>query len=138
MDSQTKVLLVDDEAEIRISAEMWMQNAGFDTLTARDGIEVLALAADEQPAAIVMDVRMPQKNGLVALAELKQHDRTRNIPVVMLSASIIDQERALDSGACCFLTKPYDGRTLVKVVKSMISAANSNSTPTRHLSLTPA
>jgi CheY-like chemotaxis protein len=118
-----RILLVDDEEEIRRSASVWLSAAGFETSFARDGVEGVAIATKAPPDAVVMDVRMPRKDGLSALAELKQQSATRHIPIVMLSASLVDKNRALDAGATFFLTKPYQGSKLVEAVKAAIVRA---------------
>ena len=76
-----------------------------------------------------MDVRMPQKDGLTALDELKQKSDTRQIPVVMLSASLVDREKALDAGASYFLSKPYEGHELIKAVNAAIDQAEEDELP---------
>ena len=122
MSDNKRVLLVDDENDLLRASTLWMTSAGYDTLTACNGCEAVEKATEELPDAIVMDIRMPEKNGLTALAELKRQPCTKDIPVVMLSASLVDQECALDTGATCFLSKPYDGRHLINVVTSAISS----------------
>lgn len=78
------------------------------------------MVAESRPDAIVMDVRMPRMDGLTALAELKADPDTRDIPVVMLSASLPDQKEALDRGARFFLRKPYGGQALIEAVRSSL------------------
>ncbi|MGD9857510.1 MAG: response regulator [Planctomycetaceae bacterium] len=124
MSESKRILLVDDEEEILRGANLWLSAAGYRTAVAHDGVEAIAAARESQPDAIVMDVRMPRKDGLTALAELQRQAETRHIPIVMLSASLVDQERALDAGARFFLTKPYNGRSLVKTVGAVIEEAH--------------
>ncbi|MBX3437619.1 MAG: response regulator [Planctomycetaceae bacterium] len=130
MNDTKRILLVDDEEEILRGANLWLSSAGYQTSTAHDGMEAVAVATASHPDAIVMDVRMPHKDGLTALAELQRQTETRNIPIVMLSASLVDQERALDAGARCFLKKPYNGQRLVKTVNAVIDGPlDAESTP---------
>ena len=89
-------------------------------MAAADGEEGVQRAVADRPDAIVLDVRMPKKDGMTALAELQEQDETRHIPVVMLSASVVDQQRALEAGARFFLTKPYQGRDLLSAVSAAI------------------
>src|SRR5262249_20023816 len=102
-----RVLIVDDDHDIIQGADLRLRAAGYDTLTASDGEQGVAAAVNNTPDAILMDVRMPRLDGLGALAQLKQRAETRDIPVVVLSASLRDQRAALDAGARYFLTKPY-------------------------------
>src|SRR5260221_12962373 len=116
------VLLVDDDLEIVQGARLRLMAAGYHTLTAHNGQAAVSSAASSQPNVVVMDVRMPVQDGLAALVELKQSQDTKNIPVIMLSASIGDQQAALDAGAKYFLRKPYRGDALVQAVNSVIGA----------------
>lgn len=118
-----RILLVDDDSDILHATKLRMSVAGFDTLTANDGLEAVTSAMEDQPDAIVMDIRMPHKDGLTVLDELKKEFETRQIPIVMLSASLVDKERALDTGASFFLTKPYEGRELIEAVNVAIDNA---------------
>ncbi|QDU10864.1 response regulator transcription factor [Gimesia aquarii] len=120
MSGSKRILLVDDDTDILHATTMRLSVAGFETSTAHDGMEAAAAVIAEQPDAIVMDVRMPYKDGLTILDELKKESNTRQIPIVMLSASLIDKERALDAGASYFLTKPYEGHKLVEAVNAAI------------------
>lgn len=123
MTRQRKVLLVDDDWDVRTAATLRLSAAGYETLTADDGEEALASAVQYRPDVIVLDVRMPRLDGLQALARLRELNDTRNTPVVMLSASLRDQKAALDAGASFFVTKPYQGTTLLAAVSSAISGA---------------
>ncbi len=124
MPSKQTVLLVDDDPAILEGARLRLRASGYDTLNANDGIQGLATAIKAQPDAIVMDVRMPRMDGLAALAELQENEDTKNIPVVMLSASLRDQQMALDAGARFFITKPYEGKTLMRAVESAIGESH--------------
>ncbi len=114
------VLLVEDDVEIRSIGVLRLSAAGFRTLTAGDGRAGIEQAHQEQPDVIVMDIRMPIMDGLTALAELKACSDTRCIPVVMLSASVGDQQRALDAGARYFIKKPYQGTHFVETVRAAL------------------
>ena len=118
--AHAKILLVEDDREIRTIAALRLRSAGYATVAASDGQQGVRMALSERPDAIVMDVRMPKKDGMMALTELKEHAETRHIPIVMLSASIVDQQRALDAGARFFLTKPYQGHDLLATVSAAI------------------
>ena len=116
MSNASRVLIVDDNPEIVRAASIRLRAAGFDPISAADGCEGIASAVKNHPDAIVLDVRMPVMDGLTALAELRSRSETRNIPIVMLSASIVDQQAALEAGARFFLKKPYEGNNLVNAV----------------------
>lgn len=115
------ILIVDDNPEITRAAGLRLRAAGYEAITAPDGEQGVALAVAHHPDAIVLDVRMPGKDGMAALFELKDHRHTKDIPVVMLSASIVDQQAALDGGARFFLKKPYDGKQLVRALEAALA-----------------
>jgi CheY-like chemotaxis protein len=119
--TKNTVLLIDDDYDVAFGASLRLQAAGYETLTAHDGQAGVDVARRRHPAAIVLDVRMPRMNGLVALANLQHDQRTKDIPIVMLSASLVDQQAALDAGARYFLTKPYQPTTLVTAVGKVIA-----------------
>ena len=121
-----RILLVDDDREIIMGASIRLRAAGYETMMAHDGQQGVDTAIEKKPDAIVLDVRMPNKDGLQALEELQQNEKTRNIPVVMLSASLIDQQAALDAGARFFLTKPYQGKTLIAAVGAALKESSNS------------
>lgn len=118
---QKTVLVVEDEPMIARVIGIRLRNAGYQTIMAGDGYEGVATAINHGPDAIVMDVRMPVKDGLTALAELQANDATKRIPVVMLSASLVDQATALNTGARFFITKPYEHKTLRAAVNAALT-----------------
>jgi CheY-like chemotaxis protein len=117
------ILLVDDDRDIVEVARRRLQAAGFETIAAQDGPRGVSLALAHHPDAIVLDVRMPHMDGLTVLRQLQSDEKTRDIPVVMLSASIVDRSYALDAGARFFVRKPYLGTTLVAAICSVLSEA---------------
>ncbi len=121
MTKQNAVLLVEDDRDLAFGASLRLRSAGYETLLAHDGHEGIDVARRRHPAAIVLDVRMPRMNGLTALDKLQHDQQTRNIPIVMLSASLVDQQAALDAGARYFLTKPYQPTTLLTAIGKVIA-----------------
>jgi CheY-like chemotaxis protein len=122
MDKQSScILLVEDDHDVAFGVSLRLRSAGYQTLIAHDGHDGVSVARKARPTAIVMDVRMPRMNGLVALGKLQHDDRTKHIPIVMLSASVVDQQAALDAGARYFLTKPYQPMTLLTAIERAIS-----------------
>jgi DNA-binding response OmpR family regulator len=124
MPEQRTVLMIDDNHEIGKAAVLRLRAAGYRTLLACDGESGVALAVEGHPDVILLDVRMPRKDGLTALGELKNRTDTSHIPVVMLSASLVDRQAALDAGARYFLSKPYSGNTLVHAVNSVLEGVS--------------
>ena len=118
-DSKT-ILVIDDDHEIAKGAQLRLRGAGYHALTAADGNTGVAAALQHEPDAIVLDIRMPQMNGFSAMAQLRQNDNTKEIPIVMLSASVVDKQAALDAGARFFLSKPYQADKLLAAIDAAI------------------
>lgn len=126
MNANCRILIVDDDVDICQGTSLRLQAAGYRAILARNGEEAVASAVANHPDAIVLDVRMPKLDGLTTLSRLKHDEETRNIPVVMLSASIGDRKASLDAGARYFLDKPYPGNALVEAVTSAIAESAPN------------
>jgi DNA-binding response OmpR family regulator len=121
MPDPATVLMVDDDREIVRGACLRLQAAGYRMLTAGDAEAGIAAAIADHPDIVLLDVRLPRRDGLSALSELKRRSETKHIPVVMLSASVVDQQAALDAGARFFLRKPYRGDVLVQAVRTALT-----------------
>lgn len=113
--SSKRVLVVDDEPDIVDIVTCLLEGEGYETLVARDGVEV---AEAEHPDLVLLDVMMPEMNGYQVCRLLKAKPEFRDTPVVMLTAKAqqSDQFWGLDSGATAYLTKPFDNRELLQTV----------------------
>jgi CheY-like chemotaxis protein len=120
-----KILIVDDEPHMLRVTELSLKRGGFQLITGRNGFDAIDQATREQPALIVMDVLMPEKDGLQALRELKQLPETKNIPVIMLTARghIMTRQDAEQSGAALFLTKPFSPTQLLNEARRIIGVS---------------
>ena len=96
-----KILIVDDEPELRKAVKIRLENNNYKVITAKDGFEGLEKAKLEKPNLIILDVMMSGMGGYEVCMQLKQSEQTQNIPVLMLSArgGDIDSQMGLDSGA---------------------------------------
>ena len=104
-----KILIVDDEPHMLRVTELSLRKTGCEILTARNGREGVALAAQERPSLIVMDVVMPEMDGFEALRQLKASPETACIPVIMLTSrgQNVVREEAQATGAALYVTKPF-------------------------------
>ena len=80
-----KILIIDDEKDMRVYLEALFRKAGYDTESATDGEEGLWLAEAQQPDLITLDILMPKKSGIKAYRSLRTSDKTRSIPIVVLT-----------------------------------------------------
>jgi CheY-like chemotaxis protein len=105
--SDTRILLIEDDKFLRRACEVGLKKRGFAVVTASDGEEGLQKAQAESFDLILMDMLMPKLSGLEALEALKKDDRTRGIPVVILSNSSLDtdMQRAMELGAAGYMVK---------------------------------
>ena len=123
-----KVLIVDDEPHMLRLTELSLRKGGYALVIGRDGRQAVDLAISERPALIVMDVLMPEMDGLTALRLLKQNPVTASIPVIMLTARghVMTRRDAESSGAAIFLTKPFSPTQLLTEVRRLIGDNNNN------------
>jgi len=110
-----KLLIVDDEKDNIELLTRRLTRRGFGILSATNAKDGLALAIAEQPQLILMDIKMPEVDGLEATKMLKSEDRTRHIPVIALTAHAMqeDRDRAVTAGAADYETKPVDLERLI-------------------------
>ncbi|RJQ54505.1 MAG: response regulator [Actinobacteria bacterium] len=115
-------MVVDDEPDIVRLVSFSLKRSGFEVLEASDGLSAIAIAEEEQPDLILMDVMMPVMNGYDASRKLKENPRTSHIPIIMLSAKSQQTEVAagLDSGAETYICKPFTPSDLVEQVTRFI------------------
>jgi DNA-binding response OmpR family regulator len=101
------ILLIEDEPALRDIFSTKLRMEGFDVIEAGDGVEGLASAIEKLPSLILLDVVLPIKDGFAVLRDLKDHPRTKQIPVVFLSNLGQDFEvrKGMSLGAKNFLTK---------------------------------
>ncbi len=119
-DSIKKVLIVDDDDDIRLIAEISLRDVGgFEVLTAASGRDGIEMAIGEMPDLILLDMMMPGMDGLRVLAELRSSESTKHIPVAFLTAKAQKREIALylASGGQAVITKPFDPMQLPDQVR---------------------
>ncbi|HEX3799773.1 MAG TPA: response regulator [Verrucomicrobiae bacterium] len=119
-----RILVADDESFMHRLLHHHLSRAGYEVVSVSSGSEAVARAASDAPQLVVMDVMMGGLDGLAALKELKQSDATREIPVILMTASAqITRKQAEESGASAFFTKPFSPTQLLLEVKQLIAKA---------------
>ena len=125
MNESTKILVIEDEENIRTVLSYNLKLDGFEVYLAENGIIGLEMARDKKPDLILLDWMMPGLDGLQVLSELKQDETTKSIPVFMLTAKSMMAEvgRALYEGADDYITKPFDVIELGQILKEKLEKA---------------
>lgn len=120
------VLLADDHEDNRVALQLMLEHAGYRTLGARHGAEAVELAIVHVPDLIVMDLAMPVLDGRAATRALKADDRTRSIPVVMLTAMALSVDRDVleEEGFAGLLFKPVLPLNFLADVRNRIGPAD--------------
>jgi len=118
----TRVLVVDDEAPIRLLCRVNLEAEGMSVLEAADGASGLDLARDEQPDVVLLDVMMPGLDGWRVAEELLEDERTSGIPIIFLTAraEFRDRARGLDIGGVDYVTKPFNPLELAQLVRDLL------------------
>ena len=116
---QQTVLVVEDEASIASFVSLYLKNAGYGVRTASTGTEALSVAASDSPALIVLDLMLPDIDGIEVCKRIRQRS---DVPILMLTARDEDVDKiiGLEVGADDYLTKPFNPRELVARVKSVL------------------
>ena len=120
----TRVLVIDDEAPIRLLCRVNLEAEGMEVLEAPDGRAGLDLAREEKPDAVLLDVMMPGLDGWSVAEELLADEDTRGIPIVFLTAraDLRDRARGIDVGGLEYVTKPFNPVELASLVRRVVGA----------------
>lgn len=119
-----KILLVDDEVIIRKLARNTLGSQNYEIMEAADGDEALRLVSEEHPDLVLLDVRMPGKNGFEVCRAIKSNPDTSDILVIMLTAELMeeDMQEGIQCGATDFFTKPFSPLELMNKIKEYLEA----------------
>jgi CheY-like chemotaxis protein len=119
-----RILVVEDNEMNRDMLTRRLARKGFEALIAKDGQEGVELASREEPDLILMDMSLPVLDGWEATRRIKTGERTRNIPVIALTAHAMagDRERALEAGCDDYDTKPVDFAVLLGKIETLLAA----------------
>jgi DNA-binding response OmpR family regulator len=118
----TRVLVIDDEAPIRLLCRVNLEAEGMEVLEASDGPTGLEKARNDEPDVILLDVMMPGMDGWQVAERLVEGDETNQIPLVFLTAraELRDRARGLELGGIDYITKPFNPVELASVVENLL------------------
>jgi DNA-binding response OmpR family regulator len=120
-----KILIVDDDPDLRRGLKLRLQANHYDTVHAGDGYAAIATAQKERPDLIILDLGLPAGDGFVVLERLQNNDTLSNIPVIVLTCrdAQSNEQRALQAGAAAFFQKPADNAELMEVIRATLPKA---------------
>jgi len=130
-----KILVVDDEPDALEILGFKLKEAGYTPLFAKEGNRAIAMARDERPALIVLDLMLPEVDGLEVCKILRRDPATAMIPILMLTARAAEMDRVLglELGADDYVTKPFSPRELVLRIKKLLTRAKVADEPVAQL-----
>ena len=120
---KAKVLIVDDERAFCRMTKLNLEEEGaFEVRTETSGGRAFAAVKEFQPDVILLDISMPDVNGIDVLAELKRDEKTADIPVIMVTCKQdqFDRRKTLELGAYEYVTKPVDGYLLIRQIENVL------------------
>lgn len=127
-----RILTVDDDPLMQQILQATLQAEGYEFLLSQNGAGALPMAIAEKPDLIVLDINLPDMNGMDVCRALKAEAKTRHIPVLMLTGEareVVSRVEGLDLGAEDYLFKPVSPRVLVSRIRSLLKLATK---PTQH------
>ena len=134
---KAKILLVDDEPDALEVLGFKLKEAGFIPLFAKDGARALASVRDDRPDLVVLDLMLPQVDGLEVCKILRRDPATASLPILMLTARAaeIDRVLGLELGADDYVTKPFSPRELILRIRKLLQRTQAAEEPNAHLRL---
>jgi DNA-binding response OmpR family regulator len=128
---EAKILIVEDERDIVELLRYNLRQENFKVDTVRNGADALQRAVDKPPDLILLDLMLPEVDGLIVCRLLKNDPRTKNIPIVMLTAKDEESDRVagLELGADDYITKPFSPREVVLRINAVLRRLNASNQP---------
>src|SRR5450432_1317161 len=121
---RTKILIVDDDPDLRRALKIRLRANNYDTAQASDGYSAIAMAQKEQPGLIILDLGLPAGDGFGVLKRLQDSDTLSSIPVIVLTARDpqFNEKKTLALGATAFFQKPADNNELLDLIRATLTS----------------
>ena len=116
------IYIVEDDIDIRELESYALKNSGYEVMTFSDGAEFFQVCAENTPKLVLLDIMLPNEDGLSILKKIRADEEMKNVPVIMVTAktSEIDKVKGLDMGADDYISKPFGVMELVSRVKALL------------------
>jgi len=130
-----KILVVDDEALLVKGIRFNLQNEGYDVITGSDGLEAVHLVQEQNPDLVILDVMMPNMDGMTACSKIREFS---NVPIILLTAKTDDMDKLMgfDHGADDYITKPFNILELKARIRALLRRAGTSEKVTSENRLT--
>jgi CheY-like chemotaxis protein len=116
------ILIADDHDDNRELLQLLLTGAGYEVRQAKDGRECLALAREEPPDLLLMDLSMPEMDGWTTIRELQIDARTQTLPCIAVTANVgLDRQQALENGFSAYVSKPFTGDDLLETISAVLA-----------------
>ena len=117
-----KILLVDDDPDVRLAMHVRLKANGYETCFASDALTCISEARKQQPDVIILDLGLPAGDGFVVIERLKRHPSLAVIPIIVVSARDVsgNKERAIKAGAKVYLQKPVENLELLANIRQTL------------------
>jgi CheY-like chemotaxis protein len=119
---QPLVLLAEDNEANIMTISSYLKAQNYQILSAQNGREAIEMVRSHQPALVLMDIQMPEMDGLTAIAQIRQDPDFQSLPIIALTALAMagDQERCLQAGATAYLNKPVKLKQLANMIQELL------------------
>jgi CheY-like chemotaxis protein len=123
VDKKPLILVADDEEDIKIVLEMYLETVGCEVVTSYDGLDAVEKVKERKPDLVLMDIMMPIIDGIEAVKQIKAIPECKDLPIIMLSAAAQSNmiKRAMEAGATDYISKPFEPDMVYAVVKKFLN-----------------
>ncbi len=117
-----KILIVDDEEDVVDVVKVVLESEGYEVITSENGKKALEVLKTQHPDLIILDIMMPEMDGVEVCSRLRKMEKMNDVPIVMFSAklSAVDKKESFDAGADGFITKPFNTKGFTTSIRTYL------------------